>query len=336
MSVHFVGNRTNGEMLEVTNGQFQLNDEVLYEALKRYFLAPFKGESFYCFSDKESAVAKAVSQIFDKPASFHAKSKELAQYLYQCGTTKKIASGELYVTYLKDCIIDDEIVDAIGIFKSERKDTFIKAKARNKEEGAEMFTDEGFNIHKLDKGCIIFNINQEEGYRVAMIDTNSNIATALYWKTDFLGVEPVDTEYFMTNQYMSMVKGFSKDYLGIENEIPREDQLSFLQKAKEYFESNEEFKTDKFTKEVIVEPELAETFTSYKEEYEQDYQLPAMETFKISQPAVEKNASKNFRSVIKLDRNFQITVDGNSQHLERGYDEKKKMHYYKLYYNNEA
>jgi hypothetical protein len=37
MSVHFVGNRTNGEQLQITETQFQLNDEKLYEALKTYF-----------------------------------------------------------------------------------------------------------------------------------------------------------------------------------------------------------------------------------------------------------------------------------------------------------
>jgi len=91
----------------------------------------------------------------------------------------------------------------------------------------------------------------------------------------------------------------------------------------------------KFAKEVIIEPELAEAFVSYKEGYEEDKHLPTMERFQISQPAVEKNSQKFFRSVIKLDRNFHVYVHGNANHLERGYDEKKKMHYYKLYYNTE-
>lgn len=333
MSVHFVGNRTNGEQLQITEGQFQLNDEKLYEALKTYFFTPFKGEEFFRFSDMNAAAAMIIQHLFEKPGSFHAKSKELAQYLYQCGTNKKIKSGELYVTFIKDCVIDDEVVDAIGIFKSENKDTFIKIKHRAAE--AHIHTDEGLNIHKLDKGCIVFNTFAEEGYKVAMVDSNSNVNAALYWKTDFLGVEPVDTEYFMTSQYMEMMKGFSKDYMSPQNEVTKEEQLAFLQKTNEYFSGNDVFDTNKFTKEVIIEPELAETFVSYKEEFEGDKHLPMLDSFQISKPAVEKYSQKFFRSVIKLDRNFHVYVHGNANFLERGYDEKKKMHYYKLYYNSE-
>ncbi len=333
ISIHFVGNRTAGEQLQITDGEFQLNDEALYEALRTYFFSSFKGETFFCFQDMNAATAKIVQQVFEKPASFHSKSKELAQYLYQCATHKKIKSGELYVTYLSDCIIDDEVVDAIGIFKSENKDVFLKVKRSSSE--AEVHADEGINIHKLDKGCIIYNTYQDEGYKIAMIDNVSNINAALYWKTDFLGLIPVDTEYFMTNQYMEMMKGFSKDYLTSEQEVPREEQLAFLQKSNEYFATNEVFDTQKFTKDVIIEPEMAEDFMSYKEGFESDKHLPTLEQFRISQPAVEKNSQKYFRSVIKLDRNFHVYVHGNANHIEKGYDEKKKMHFYKLYYNNE-
>ncbi len=333
MSVHFVGNRTAGEQLQITDNQFQLNDETLYEALKKYFFNPFKGETFYCFQDMNAATAKIVQQIFEKPASFHAKSKELAQYLYQCGTTKKIRGGEFYVTFLKDCVVDDEVVDAIGIFKSEHKETFIKIRQNSAE--AEMHTDEGLNIWKLDKGCIIYNTYQTEGYKIAMVDHVSNINAALYWKTDFLGITPVDTEYFMTNQYMEMMKGFSKDHMTVSNEVPREEQLAFLQKSNEYFMKNDVFDSKQFVNEVVIEPELAKDFTDYKEGFEEQKHLPTMESFRISQPAVEKYSQKFFRSVIKLDKNFHVYVHGNASHLERGYDEKKKMHYYKLYYNNE-
>lgn len=332
LSVHFVGNRTAGEQLVITENQFQLNDETLYEALKSYFFTPFKGETFFCFQDPNNgAVAKIVQQIFEKPANFHIKSKELAQYLYQCGTTKKIKGGELFITFIKDCIVEDEVVNAIGIFKSEYKDTFIKI--RKKADEAEMKTDQG--LYKLDKGCIIYDTYQSEGYKAVMVDTNSNINAALYWKTDFLGLVPVDTEYFMTNQYMHMMQGFSKDYLNPENNATKEDQLAFLQKSNEYFMNSDVFDSSKFVKEVIIEPEMAEAFVSYKDGFDEVKHLPALDSFQISQPAVEKNSQKFFRSVIKLDRNFHVYVHGNANHLERGYDEKKKMHYYKLYYNSE-
>jgi hypothetical protein len=334
LSIHFVGNRTAGEQLIITDNQYPLNDESLYEAIKEYFFSSFKGETFFCFQDpNNAATAKIVREIFEKPANFHVKSKELAQYLYQCGTNKKIKGGEFYVTFIRDCIIEDEVVNGIGIFKSENKDTFIKI--RRKGEEAEMKTDQGLSLSKLDKGCIIYDTYQSEGYKAVMVDSVSNINAALYWKTDFLGLVPVDTEYFMTNQYMQMMQGFSKDYLNPENEATKEDQLAFLQKSNEYFMNSEVFDSGKFVKEVIIEPEMAEAFVSYKDGFDELKHLPALDSFQISQPAVEKNSQKFFRSVIKLDKNFHVYVHGNANHLERGFDEKKKMHYYKLYYNSE-
>lgn len=334
LSVHFVGNKAAGEQLIVTDNQFQLNDESLYEAIKTYFFTSFKGETFFSFQDPAGgAVAKVVKEIFEKPANFHAKSKELAQFLYQCGTNKKIKGGEFFVAYIRDCIVEDEVVNAIGIFKSEHKDTFIKI--RRKSDEAEMKTDQGLNLFKLDKGCIIYDTYQNEGYKAVMVDSNSNINAALYWKTDFLGLVPVDTEYFMTTQYMQMMQGFSKDYLSPENEATKEDQLAFLQKSNEYFMNADVFDAKAFAKEVIIEPDMADAFVSYKESFDEEKHLPQLERFQISQPAVEKNSQKFFRSVIKLDRNFHVYVHGNANNLERGYDEKKKMHYYKLFYNSE-
>jgi len=333
LSVHFVGNKLNGEQLTITDAQYQLNDEHVYEALKTFFLNPFKGESFFCFQDPAAPVAKIAAEIFEQPATIHAKSKELAQFLFECASNKKIKGGEFYVTYMKECIIEDEVVNAIGIFKSENKDSFLKVK--HKAGAAEIKVDSGLHLQKLDKGCIIFQTYEKDGYKIAMTDSNSNINAALYWKTDFLGLVPVDTEYFMTNQYMEMMKGFSKDYLTVENEVGREEQLDFLMKSNDYFLNNETFDPETFTKEVIIEPDMAADFLSYKEAFEADKHLPTMERFQISQPAVEKNSQKFFRSVIKLDKNFHVYVHGNSQHIEKGYDEQKKMHYYKLFFHSE-
>ena len=38
----------------------------------------------------------------------------------------KSEAGEFYTVYFDDCIIDGETVDAVGLFKSENKDTFLK------------------------------------------------------------------------------------------------------------------------------------------------------------------------------------------------------------------
>ena len=43
--------------------------------------------------------------------------------LYEQSKHPNIKQGDLYVVHFKDCILDGETIDAIGLFKSENKDT---------------------------------------------------------------------------------------------------------------------------------------------------------------------------------------------------------------------
>ena len=47
------------------------------------------------------------------------------------------------------------VVDAIGVFKSEVQTDFLQFE--EKESNLEMILQQGINLNKLDKGCIIFN-----------------------------------------------------------------------------------------------------------------------------------------------------------------------------------
>src|ERR1051325_5146423 len=46
--------------------------------------------------------------------------------------------------------------------------------------------EDDININKLDKGCLIFNIEEENGYKVSVIDSISKQNEAVYWKDAFL------------------------------------------------------------------------------------------------------------------------------------------------------
>ena len=62
---------------------------------------------------------------------------------------RQIKTGELYVAYFTHCLIDGHNVDAIGIFKSEHKESFIKVTDDGRSLNIE--TQKGININKLDK-----------------------------------------------------------------------------------------------------------------------------------------------------------------------------------------
>lgn len=69
-------------------------------------------------------------------------------------------------------------MDAVGLFKSENKDTFLKVYPSG--DGFEIESQQGVNINKLDKGALIFNTDKENGYIVAIVDNTNKGAEAHY------------------------------------------------------------------------------------------------------------------------------------------------------------
>lgn len=51
--------------------------------------------------------------------------------------------------------------------------------------GFEISSESGVSINKVDKGCLIFNIEKENGYIVAVVDNTNKGAEAKYWTDDF-------------------------------------------------------------------------------------------------------------------------------------------------------
>ena len=145
-----------------------------------------------------------VSKIFDEPEQLYEQSVNLAKHLYEQSTHPKIKGGEFYTVYFKDCILDGETLDAVGLFKSENKDTFLKVLRENGNFNLE--SDKGINIKKLDKGCLIFNKDRENGYVVAVVDNTNKGVEAQYWIDDFLHVRQRKDEYANTQNFMALAK----------------------------------------------------------------------------------------------------------------------------------
>src|SRR6185369_6251411 len=105
-----------------------------------------------------------------------------------------------YACYFKDTIVDGELCDAVGFFKTENKETFLKVYQHIGE--FEVECDTGINIHKLDKGCLVFNTEKKKGYKLSVIDNNNRSAEiALYWEADFLNAELKPNAYYHTNNF---------------------------------------------------------------------------------------------------------------------------------------
>jgi hypothetical protein len=275
-------------------------------------------------------VFACVNKIFDNPKTLLKQSVNLAKHLYDQSIHPKIKGGEFYVVYFKDCIIDGETVDAVGLFKSENKDTFLKVYPAG--DGFEIESEKGININKLDKGCLIFNIEKENGYVVAVVDNTNKGVEAQYWVDDFLHIRQRKDEYYNTQNFLSLTKHFIKDELPQHFDISKPDQIDLLNKSVKFFKGKDNFNIGEFTNEVIEQPDIIEKFNQYKSEYAKEYDMKFEDNFTISENAVKKQ-SRIFKSVIKLDKNFHIYIHGDRNLIEQGEDTKGK--YYKVYYREE-
>lgn len=334
--VHHIGSNPDEEGVQLSSAPMQLNDDRTRELLMRYFLTPFKPGEMYHLANEEdinlNVVFAIASNIFADPSSLAENSKEIANHLYSQSTHPKIKPGELYVVYFTDCFIDGETVDAIGLFKSESKETFLKVQTSGK--NFSISYDDGINVNKLDKGCLIFNLEQEKGFLLAIVDNLNKNAEAQYWRDSFLSIKPRKDEYHQTKSYLDMCKTFVLEQVPKEFETSKADQADFLNKSATYFKKNEEFTFNDFADQVIKQPEVIESFKDYKKQYETANNVEIEDEFVISAPAVKKQ-SKVFKNVIKLDKNFHIYVHGNREYITKGYDEKTGMHYYQLFFREE-
>ncbi|MDR2084888.1 MAG: nucleoid-associated protein [Bacteroidales bacterium] len=333
LSIHKVGNKSNEEIIKLSNQKVKLDNEI-NKLLRVYFMFSFKSSEYFNFYHdinlNMNEVFSCVAAIFDNPDSLLEQSQNLAKHLYEQSTHPKIKGGEFYVVYFKDCIIEGETVDAIGLFKSENKDTFLKVYPAG--DSFEIESQQGVNINKLDKGCLIFNTEKENGYVVAVVDNTNKGAEAQYWLDDFLHVRQRKDEYYNTQNVLSLYKNFVKDELPQQFEVSKADQIDLLNRSVKFFKENDNFDMEEFANEVIAQPEIIDTFNQYKVNYQKEYDTEMMDNFTISEQAVKKQA-RVFKSVIKLDKNFHIYIHGNRDLIEQGIDEKGK--YYKVYYKEE-
>jgi len=333
--VHFIGNKSADEGIRLSNGKLNI-DGNLKDLFSAYFTGSFKSAEYYNLSHpddmKFNEVFNYISEIFDDPGKLYPQSINLAKHLYEHSTHPKIKAGEFYTAYFYDCDIEGETMDAVGLFKSENKDTFLKV--LNTNGNFEVNSEEGININKLDKGCLIFNTEKEKGYLVAIVDSTGKGNEAQFWKDDFLQLKPRNDDYHHTQNLLSMCKNFVVDKLPESFEVSRADQVDMLNRSVKFFKDKDAFSMEDFTSEVIQSPEVISAFTDYKKQYADEREIDISEEFDISASAVKKQ-QRIFKSVIKLDKNFHIYVHGNKDLIERGYDEAAGMNYYKVFFKEE-
>lgn len=338
ISIHRVGNKSRNEAILLSEKPCQLTDE-LTPLIKEFFLKPFreKEENYYQFAHDVDLTYNDLyalsGGVFANPGSIHEASRQITKHLFEQSNHPHIKNGEVYVAYFTNLIIDNTPVDGIGIFKSEIQTDFLQFDEN--ENQLEMLLQQGINLNKLDKGCLIFNYQAEEGYKILTID--SNRYDTRYWLEHFLSVEICQDENFITKKYLKFCQDFAKDVV-----LPAEDkkeEVMFMNRSVNFFAKNDEFEETKFLNEVIENPDLIPEFKNYKVDRGAKYSIEDITNFPIANAAVT-DARKKIKSVIQLDTNVQIKLDfvnsdSVDKYVEKGWDEERQMYYYLVYFNRE-
>lgn len=330
LSVHKIGNKLCQEGVEFSKQEIAVEPD-LSEMLKTYFLLPFKKEEFFHFFHISDVILNEVysyaSHIFDDIDTFHEYSKNLARFLYEQSWHPNIKCGELYVAYFKDCIVDGKTIDAIGIFKSENKDTFLRINSNDGEFSIE--SQLGVNLNKLDKGCLIFNTNKDEGYDVLVVD-NTNRGEAKYWIDDFLQIKRKNDDYAQTQNAVALCRQFISK---LPENVAKADKAAMMNRVaegvkQEHVDIND-LAINAFGSRLFVD-----SFMDFIEAYKTTHDVEIEQSFKGRPEAVSRRVVRTI-TTIKLDDNFDINIHGNNDLIEYGYDEFKGMRFYKLYFEEE-
>ncbi|MBK1442006.1 nucleoid-associated protein [Parapedobacter sp. ISTM3] len=339
LAIHRVGNKLQDEFYVLSDHPIALEDELLGQLLMHYFLSPFAkvNEVYRLFHASGTLALNEVfhfsKAFFQGELGFHELSQQLCKHLFEASNHPNIKGGELYVVRLRGVQLEGELHEAVGIFKSEHKETYLKVSPRQGAFDVD-YEQEAININKLDKGCLIVNTEQEEGYKVLVVDQTNRQQEALYWKDDFLGLRIRNDAFHQTGNFLKVYKKFVDEGLDEAFDLERTDKIDLLNRSMDYFKDKETFKQEEFEEEVLGNPKAISLFNDYRQQFEEAYESPFGDQFDISNQAVKK-VQAAFKSVLKLDKNFHIYVHGKREYIEKGYDEEKGMNFYKLYFKEE-
>ncbi|MBK8922255.1 MAG: nucleoid-associated protein [Saprospirales bacterium] len=337
LSIAWVGNKNRYEGVNIPKQTLVPVHDVAHELLIGSFLKTFEksAEFFYFFHEEDISnhlVFQSCLNIFQDPEMLAEEAGRLAGLLYEHCENPRVQGGEFLVMYFDDLLMAGEPASAIGIWKIQTKDPYLKV-----ERTAENFALnvlEGIPTGKLETAALIFNLDESEGYRICATDTVSKKEERSFWKDEFLRLRPIEDNYFNTRHYISLSGEFIHERLPHKFGLDRADQLDALYRSGLYFKENEQFEVDDFAETLFPDAEQRTAFKEYRDEYARMYAVTLEDKFDISLSAVKKEF-KVLKSVIKLDKNFHIYVHGRRDLIERGFDEDKGKKYYKVFFDDE-
>ena len=335
--IHKVGNKFNDTKNAFSEKLVDF-DEASYDLMLPFLLRPFSSVvQSYRFNHHANIALNEINsysaQIFNDDDAFIEVSKHIVTHLYEQSTSANIKTGDVLVVMFEGIEFREITTNAIGIFKIENKVNFFQTYLENN--SYDVLVQKGISSKKVDKGCIILNQSDTEGNIILSVDNNSYDAN--YWLNQFLNIKYADDANNHTQQYIELCKEFSTEIL--KTTYGAQQQNTFLAKTIDFFKENEVVNVERFKDEIFEEDKHKTLFDDYKKTFEDEQNLVIRNQFDVAESVVNKE-KKKIKTDIKLDTNIQIKLDidapeASSEYLERGYDDEKKMHFYKVFFNVE-
>lgn len=331
---HRVGNKGHEEPLLLSEAQSEIGEESM-EYLMTFFLGAFEPVGFHHFTHpvelELNEVYKIVSSMFAHETSILDGSRSLAKMLYEHTNHPKIKSGNFNVSYFNNLVLGDEVVDAVGIFKSETNVPFIEMEYSDTRFSLQHQF--GFELEGMDKGCLVFNTGKTAGYQVLVFDKTNRALDTKYWLQDFLQLIPSADEYYNTKEFLNLTKKYVTQGIEKDMDVSKTEKIDMLNKSVEYFKQKDTFDKQEFVESVFEKEEQKASFHNFQQQFFAEKKVPVADAFPISEQAV-KSQSRVFKSVLKLDKNFSVYIHGDKNLIERGVDPDGRK-YYKLYFEEE-
>lgn len=132
---------------------------------------------------------------------------------------------------------------------------------------------------------------------------------------------------------MNLTRRYVGDQLDEEFSVSKADKIDLLNRSMNFFKSHDQFDQNEFEVKVLADPSVIESFRNYERTLRSESDI--VNSFEISAQAVKRQV-RVFKSVLKLDKNFHIYIHGNRELVEKGFDQTKNKHFYKIYFDQET
>lgn len=329
-----VGNPLRNEPLLTSKALCQFDDDEA-ELLTACFLKSFKSLELHQLKGSRgpgsNPLFEYASAVFSNPGQLLSASAEIAKHLYAKSHHPNIKSGDLCTSLVEGIIVKGQATQGLCIIKSENKVPFLQVAEHNGD--LVLTTQQGIYPDKIDKGCLVINHGEDDGFVVYLFDKSGNTH---FWNRDFAGAVPVRDEDYLTRRFGQLCVDFAQR--GLPEGANEERRMAVAGKAIDYLSENKEFELSDF-EQSLEDPELIDQFTHFRKNYGEETGTVLEDQFGVS-AAEARKAKRKLKGRLKLDTGAELRfssafIDQAENLLERGYDEEKGMNYLKIYFDKQ-